>query len=91
VHVQALNAIPPQLAIKAGAATCITCEVSSFFQINVHFLIFQGDSGGPLVMLVNESTWYVVGITSYGNGCGLASYPGVYTRVSSFETWINCK
>ena len=42
-------------------------------------------------MFVNESTWYVVGITSYGVGCGLSSYPGVYTRVSSYETWINCK
>jgi len=51
----------------------------------------QGDSGGPLVMLVNESTWYVVGITSYGSNCALSNYPGVYTRVSSFNSWIKCK
>ena len=41
-------------------------------------------------MLVNESTWYVVGITSFGPlVCG--SYPTVYTRTSAFRSWISCK
>ncbi|KAF9418623.1 hypothetical protein HW555_004589 [Spodoptera exigua] len=44
----------------------------------------QGDSGGPL--LYGD---VVVGVTSWGAGCALADYPGVYARVSSYTTWIN--
>lgn len=47
----------------------------------------QGDSGGPLV--VEEAGRLILaGITSWGNECGLAHFPGVYTRVSSFADWI---
>ncbi|CAK8680120.1 unnamed protein product [Clavelina lepadiformis] len=49
----------------------------------------QGDSGGPLICLVDEKTWYQIGITSFGNGCALPNYPGVYTRVSFFSNWID--
>ncbi|CAG9138107.1 unnamed protein product [Plutella xylostella] len=43
----------------------------------------QGDSGGPLVY-----NGVVVGVTSWGAGCGNPSYPGVYARVASYTTWI---
>ncbi|XP_064537096.1 serine protease persephone isoform X2 [Drosophila montana] len=46
----------------------------------------QGDSGGPLLMQ-NGSTWYVVGVTSLGQGCA-SGPPSVYTRVSSYLDWI---
>ncbi|CAK8676208.1 unnamed protein product [Clavelina lepadiformis] len=48
----------------------------------------QGDSGGPLVCLVNENTWFQVGVTSFGNGCASEKFPGVYTRVSWYRNWI---
>lgn len=48
----------------------------------------QGDSGGPLVVEVGNVV-KVAGITSWGNGCALPDYPGMYGRVSSFDSWIS--
>ena len=50
-------------------------------------LLVQGDGGGPLVC-EKGGFWYQVGIVSFGIGCGRKNIPGVYTRVSAFETWI---
>ncbi len=48
----------------------------------------QGDSGGPLVAFDRGSQPYVVGLTSWGIGCARKGLPGVYTRVSSFLSWL---
>ena len=45
----------------------------------------QGDSGGPLW---DPASNRQVGITSWGNGCARADYPGVYTRVGSYTSWL---
>jgi len=50
----------------------------------------SGDSGGPLIVQNGPGAqWVQAGIVSWGIGCGLAPYPGVYTRVTSFMQWIN--
>ncbi|XP_067237779.1 trypsin-like isoform X1 [Chanodichthys erythropterus] len=48
----------------------------------------QGDSGGPMVFK-NGSLWTQSGIVSFGQGCAEPSFPGVYTRVSQYQDWIN--
>lgn len=49
----------------------------------------EGDTGGPLVVWDIAGTWKLGGVVSWGNRCGLANYPGMYARVSSFESWIS--
>lgn len=46
-----------------------------------------GDSGGPLVIETNNG-WQQIGIVSWGEGCALPYYYGVYTRVSSYQDFI---
>ena len=50
----------------------------------------QGDSGGPIVELNPAGTAArLVGIISWGKGCGRANYYGVYTKISSVNDWIH--
>ncbi|XP_060643171.2 tissue-type plasminogen activator [Anolis sagrei] len=47
----------------------------------------KGDSGGPLVCL-KDDRMILVGIVSWGVGCGKKDTPGVYTNVVRYLDWI---
>ncbi|XP_056587484.1 enteropeptidase [Triplophysa dalaica] len=48
----------------------------------------QGDSGGPL-MCVEDNLWAtLVGVASFGRGCGQPQSPGAYAYVNPYVEWI---
>uniref|UniRef100_A0A1B6KZV1 limulus clotting factor C n=1 Tax=Graphocephala atropunctata TaxID=36148 RepID=A0A1B6KZV1_9HEMI len=56
----------------------------------------QGDSGGPLMFYRRirnlpknvSGNIFLMGIVSYGYGCARSGYPGVYTRVTEYMSWV---
>uniref|UniRef100_A0A8C6VQY2 Peptidase S1 domain-containing protein n=1 Tax=Naja naja TaxID=35670 RepID=A0A8C6VQY2_NAJNA len=49
----------------------------------------QGDSGGPLMCYIRDVTqYYLVGITSFGRGCGRPQNPGIYVRLVNYSNWL---
>ncbi|CAI6343919.1 unnamed protein product [Macrosiphum euphorbiae] len=47
----------------------------------------SGDSGGPLLCKM-RGRWTVVGVTSFGYGCGRRSKYGIYANVANHVLWI---
>eukprot|EP00873_Tetraselmis_striata_P001858 jgi/Tetstr1/422122/TSEL_012978.t1 len=47
----------------------------------------DGDSGGPLILSRNSRD-FLVGVVSWGIGCGGPKYPGVYVDINAVRPWI---
>ena len=50
--------------------------------------IRKGDSGGPLVCDIN-GTLTLMGLVSKGRQCNKEGYPGIYTNIQAFRTWLD--
>ncbi|KAL6468287.1 hypothetical protein MHYP_G00239640 [Metynnis hypsauchen] len=48
----------------------------------------KGDSGGPM-MTQYHNTWFLIGLVSWGEGCGHTDKLGIYTKVSNYLEWID--
>lgn len=46
--------------------------------------VCSGDFGGPLTI-----NGVLIGVTSWGFGCGRPGYPSVWTRIPYFRNWID--
>lgn len=47
------------------------------------FVDFQGDAGGPLVCQDR-----LIGLVSYGTGCGYIHLPTIFTDLRKYMDWI---
>lgn len=47
----------------------------------------KGDSGGPFIT-EHQGVWYLIGIVSWGKGCGRKGQYGFYTKVDNYHPWI---
>lgn len=70
----------------------VSCQSKAPYDLNP--LCFNNDVDCELELTqeqlncLNESKPYLVGITSWGWDCGSLEYPGVWTRVSYYQDWI---
>lgn len=50
----------------------------------------EGDSGGPLMVDDGAGGLVLAGVTSWGNGCAQADYPGIYVRLGApaLNQWV---
>ena len=53
-----------------------------------HFLLILTHSYSLLHFLYSFDSYELIGVVSWGIGCGLPGYPDVYARVTDVMDWI---
>ena len=57
------------------------------FLVQKSHICFQGDSGGPLICY-HDNHWTQVGVVSMGMECGDLRFPGIYSKVNHYYSWM---
>ncbi|XP_020296981.1 serine proteinase stubble [Pseudomyrmex gracilis] len=78
--VRKVNAVTEKIFILPASSFCAGGEEGND--------ACQGDGGGPLVCQ-DDGFYELVGLVSWGFGCGRQNVPGVYVKVSAYIGWIN--
>ena len=86
------------LKVGVPVVSMDSCSTAYPGQINEHQICAgslgrdscQGDSGGPLTGRDGKGN-VLIGVVSFGKGCGREGYPGVYTRIVAYLDWITQK
>lgn len=77
--------------IDTNTTICAAGEVTNGQEVSA----CQGDSGGPLVRQrgygPRRRDYVLVGLVSWGKGCGLPGHPGYFTNVPAYLPWIRAK
>lgn len=88
---------PPKALIDeqfcvGGQSNKDTCHGDSGSPLIGHYTISLPNQKNPKAQAANVEYKYLAGIVSYGlSKCGTPAWPGIYTRVSSYTSWIRSK
>ena len=78
--------------VNESVCQVITCHllpsVANCCILVLTYKISQGDSGGPLTYKAGDQH-VLIGVTSFGDGCGGEGVYGVFARVSHYMGWID--
>ncbi|XP_042219787.1 trypsin-1-like [Homarus americanus] len=81
--------LPPQPCKKSYPITYLEEKMICAGHLKGGVDACQGDSGGPLTHQQHpDAPWTVVGVVSFGRGCGRPASPGVYTKITTFLPWL---
>ncbi len=64
----------------------VTLVIFIFQAFSINIYPFS-TAGGPLVT-PNPDLYELIGVVSWGVGCALADYPGVYARMTERLDWV---
>ncbi len=86
--------ITDRMMCAGGAGGKDSCQGDSggkfilFFEVSFSDIVTLMGLTGPLQVQDGQGVWKLAGVVSWGYGCALPNWPGVYARITSVYPWI---